>query len=475
MNKVDALQDVEQVEQLLETTEGKGYKRYSEYKDSGMKWINQIPSHWSTIKLKFISDIKFSNVNKHSIDEETPIRLCNYTDVYYNDVINNSLGFMKATASEQEIKRFKIQDDDVVITKDSEDPTDIAVPALVKGSFDDLLCGYHLALIRPDHNKCIGSFLLRAFSAEGIRQQFNIAASGVTRYGLPKQALNDSLFPLPPLEEQQAIARFLDEQTGRIDELIAAKRKLLDLLHEKRRAIITHAVTKGLDPDVQMKDSGVEWLGEVPEHWGVKRIKYICSSTSGFTPDTKNLDYWDGDIPWVSPKDMKHRYIYDTEDQITELAVEEVFHRKVDKESVLIVVRSGILKHTIPVAINKVSVEVNQDIWALKTNRIYSSEFLAWIIEGNQDTLLKIWRKPGTTVQSIESQYFFDTYVPMPPLEEQQEINKYLDEQTSKISEIELVTKNAIERLKELRVALISSAVMGEINVIKTEYNDVVK
>ncbi len=256
-------------EETLEAVYTRRHASYPAYKPSGVEWLRDVPEHWETLSLKHIANVQFSNVDKHTVEDEVPVRLCNYTDVYYNDSITEDLQFMVATATKHEISRFKLERGDVLITKDSEDWSDIAVPSLVADEFADVLCGYHLAQIRPRSTHCTGAYLARAFASSGIMDQFHVAATGVTRYGLPKNALRKAIFPVPPLEEQQAIARFLDEQTQKIDDLIEAKRSLLDLLKEKRQAVITHAVTRGLDPAAKLKSAGVEWLGDVPEHWDI--------------------------------------------------------------------------------------------------------------------------------------------------------------------------------------------------------------
>ncbi|MCK5505783.1 MAG: restriction endonuclease subunit S, partial [Thermodesulfovibrionia bacterium] len=253
------------------------FPSYPKYKDLGNEWLDEIPEHWDIQKLKYISFVKFSNVDKHKTEGEALVRLCNYVDVYYNDYITNNLELMGATASSTEIIKFTLKKGDTIITKDSESWDDIAVPAYVSSDLEGILCGYHLAQIRPKTEVLNGEFLFRSFCARGINDQFRIAATGVTRYGLGKYWLDNSIFPVPPKEEQSSIASFLDRETEKIDTLISKKERQIELLQEKRSALISHVVTKGLDPNVKMKDSGVEWIGEIPEGWEVRKLKYIAS------------------------------------------------------------------------------------------------------------------------------------------------------------------------------------------------------
>lgn len=254
-------------------------KPYRKYKDSGVEWIGEVPEHWGVEKLKWIAKVRLSNIDKKSKEGELAVELCNYVDVYYNDNITSDIEFMKATARQDQIDIFSLKEGDILITKDSETPDDIAVPAFVSSSLHGVVCGYHLAHVRPYRKYTDGKYLFRLFSAHGISDQFEISANGVTRFGIGKQAIDNSVFltppPPPPFEEQTAIAAYLDRKTTQIDNLISKKQKLIELLKEERAAIINQAVTKGLNPDAPMKDSGIEWLGEIPTHWAVKRLKWL--------------------------------------------------------------------------------------------------------------------------------------------------------------------------------------------------------
>jgi type I restriction enzyme, S subunit len=245
----------------LDTISGqRRFRPYPAYKDSGIEWLGEIPAHWEVRRLKTISSVQLSNIDKKSVEGQEPVRLCNYVDVYYNERITADLDFMTATATPEQVRRFSLRVGDVVVTKDSESWTDIAVPAVVASDLRDVVCGYHLALVRPTRD-CNGAFLARAFSAIGPRDQFQISANGITRYGIGADAIRTGLFAIPPPNEQGIIAAFLDRETARIDALMAKKEGLIELLQEKRTAVITCAVTKGLHPNIPMKDSGIEWLG----------------------------------------------------------------------------------------------------------------------------------------------------------------------------------------------------------------------
>ena len=248
------------------------FRSYPAYKPSGVEWLGDVPAHWKVQRLRNVADMRVSNVDKHVKDGEIPVRLCNYVDVYKNDYINGRLDFMRATATNEEIERFRLEEGDVLITKDSETWDDIGVPALVTEAADDLISGYHLALLRPQSDKVAGAYLLRVLQSKGLAYQFHIEAKGVTRYGLSHAGIKSVRLPLPPLPEQAAIVRFLGHADRRIRRYIRAKQKLIALLEEQKQAIIHQAVTGQIDvrtgqPYPAYKPSGIVWLGNVPAHW----------------------------------------------------------------------------------------------------------------------------------------------------------------------------------------------------------------
>ena len=164
------------------------FGRYAKYRESGVEWLGHIPAHWEVQRLKACATVHLSNVDKKSREGESEVLLCNYVDVYYNERIEADITFMPATATRDQIRRFSLRKGDVLVTKDSETWTDIAVPALVDEDLSGVLCGYHLALIRP-RSRVSGGFLARTLSAVGPRDQFHVAANGITRFGLTADAI----------------------------------------------------------------------------------------------------------------------------------------------------------------------------------------------------------------------------------------------------------------------------------------------
>ena len=233
----------------------------------------ELPPGWKLEKLKFFGDVRNSNVDKTISEDEEPVRLCNYTDVYYNDRITPDLHFMEGSATDAEIERFQLKRGQVIITKDSEGWDDIGIPALVTEDMPEVLCGYHLSVFEPGP-ELDGGFLAWLCRAEPLNGQFKLAANGVTRFGLGQYPMKNAFIALPALNTQRRIVRFLDEKAARIDGLIEKKRAHLARLAEKRMALITRAVTRGLNPDAPMKPSGIDWLGDIPAHWELRPLKF---------------------------------------------------------------------------------------------------------------------------------------------------------------------------------------------------------
>jgi len=442
------------------------FKSYPAYKDSGVEWLGEIPAHWEVKRLKTVASVQLSNVDKKSVEGQEEVRLCNYTDVYYNERITADLEFMAATATPEQARRFSLRAGDVLITKDSESWTDIAVPAVVAEDMPGVLCGYHLAHIRPG-NDCDGAFLFRAFAAMGPRDQFQVAANGITRFGLGGDAIRTGLFALPLLTEQRAIAAFLDRETARIDALVARKERLIALLQEQRTALITRAVTKGLDPTVPMKDSGVEWLGAIPAHWEVKRVKnlsrFVTSGSRGWAEH-----YTEEGSLFLRIGNLR------TDSIDLDLSDTQLVSPPQGAEGERTRVRAGDLLISITALIGAVGVVlegtpaafVNQHLALVRlSDKGVRPRWLGYCVlspVGQEQLRASLYggTKDGLSLDDIRS-----LAVLVPPRKEQERIIGILDSAGRHLDALVAKVHDAIDRLKEFRTALISAAVTGKIDV----------
>jgi type I restriction enzyme S subunit len=272
-------------------------------------------------------------------------------------------------------------------------------------------------------------------------------------------------FAAPTLPEQRQIAKFLDHETGKIDLLIEKQQALIALLKEKRQAVISHAVTKGLNPHAKMKDSGVEWLGEVPEHWEVKPLKYLMSLSSGGTPSKGNLAYWDGTVPWASSKDLKPEELFDTQDHITQKALDDKAAQLVPSGSILTVVRGMILQHTFPVVVARVPMAFNQDLKSILPTSEVDADFLSWLLRGASDVVLSSTDEAGHGTKVLRMETWLAIPVPVPPLKEQACVAANIVKRLDQLDTLNTDANHAIQLMQERRTALISAAVTGKIDV----------
>jgi type I restriction enzyme S subunit len=425
------------------------------------------PKGWTTKRIKFLADVQTSNVDKVTADDEEPVRLCNYTDVYYHDRITPDLPFMEATATPKEIDKFTLKAGQVIITKDSEGWDDIGISALVAEDMPGTLCGYHLAIFTPDNEQLDGGFLAWLCRADALNDQFKLSANGVTRFGLGQYAMKNSIIGAPPLDSQRRIAVFLDEKTAQIDSVIEKKQVLLDRLTEKRQAIITHAVTKGLNPAAPMKDSGINWLGHIPANWKVKRVKHIAKLESGHTPDKKVEEYWeDGDIPWVSLNDTAeiraNDYIADTKFKTNALGIANSSARLLPAQAVVFT-RDATIGES---AITTRPMAVSQHLIAwICDQRVLVPEYLLLLIYGMKGELLRLTN--GATIGTIGLGDVKELRVCVPPMGEQLEIVKWVFDLKEGIDRASSSVEASQDRLVEYRSALVTSAVTGQIEALR--------
>lgn len=286
---------------------------------------------------------------------------------------------------------------------------------------------------------------------------------------VPEDFLKDFVVAIPTSSEQQQIADFLDWKTGQIDRLIAKKRSLLAALAEQRMAVITSAVTRGLDPTAPLKDSGIPWLGKVPRHWDTCPMGFLVRISGGMTPSMNNADFWQGDIPWVTPKDMKVEFIADSIDHVTEFALSDSSLTLKEPGTVLVVVRGMILAHSFPTAITTAKVTINQDMKALHCEDRISSEFLFICLKGFEKIFVAFTEQSAHGTRKMETATLKKMVLPVPPPAEQAEISRFVRNENERLDGLVVATEKTIARLTEYRTALITAATTGKIDVRDVE------
>ncbi|HET7231593.1 MAG TPA: restriction endonuclease subunit S [Longimicrobium sp.] len=280
---------------------------------------------------------------------------------------------------------------------------------------------------------------------------------------------------VPPPGEQRAVAAFLDAATARIDRLIARKRTLMARIREKRAAVVWRAVTgalsaaeaerAGMEPGPATRNSGVGWMGHLPTHWRVVPLGTVARFRGGATPTRIDPDFWDGGIPWVSPKDMKRARIVDTAEHVSEPGVRATGLSLIAPGAVLVVVRGMILAHSFPVAINQVPVTINQDMKAIVPSDAVDARFLAWVLTGSARVLVALADESAHGTRKLDAAVLATHPVPLPPLPEQRAIAGWLDRETARLDRLIATLEATITRLREYRAALIGIVVSGQADV----------
>ena len=413
------------------------------------------------MKLRHVADVRNSNVDKVIVDGERPVRLCNYVDVYKNDFIDADMEFNAGSATATEIASFALRENDVIITKDSEDRTDIGVPALVRTTAPDLVCGYHLSMLRAKPGIGIGPFLFWALKSKPAREAFSNAAYGITRYGMTLGGMKDVVLPLPDLAPQKAIADFLDRETARIDQLIEKKQRLAALLGEKLEADILRAVTLGVDPNAELvPEDELEWTSHRPRHWKVYRLKHFFRENTKYSSDGQetlfSLRMKEGLIP--------HNDVSDKEILPSDL----INYKKVfPGQIVMNRMRAAIGLFGLADAPGIVSPDYSIfDVYP----SAHAAYFLRLFKTEPMMAAFRLLSKGLGTGHSgfmrLNADNFGRIRIAVPEHNEQRLISEYVEERIGQITHLQTKNDQSIDRLREYRAALITAAVTGQIDVL---------
>lgn len=415
-------------------------------------------------RLSHVAEVSVSTVDKHTVEGEVPVRLCNYVDVYKNDAIVDGLNFMSATATPEEIRRFSIAPGDTLFTKDSETADDIGVPAYVKTS-SPLVCGYHVAIARPRERAIHPRYLYWSLASSAAAQQWQVLATGVTRVGLRQSDIGKLSIWMPDLQEQAVIADFLDRETAKIDALIAKQHDLVTALRDRRESAVMDAVT-GHERTGPKRDSDVRWIGEVPEHWQVGNIRRYASMHSGHTPSRQVPEYWeDCTVPWFTLADVwqlrddTQIYLGETAERISELGLH-------NSSAELLPTGTVALSRTASVGFSGIMPEpmaTSQDFWNWVCGPDLLPEFLLRVFRAMRREMRSLMA--GSTHQTIYKTDAASFVIPVPPLDEQQTIVDHLDEELRRMDGLVDRATALVEVLQERRAALITAAVTGKLDV----------
>lgn len=415
-----------------------------------------VPAQWQLKPLRSVADYQVSNVDKLIAEDEEPVRLCNYVDVYHNERVDLTVPFMAATATAGEIERFGLKIGDVLITKDSEAWNDIGVPALICETADDLVCGYHLAMIRPNPDQIEGEFLFRCMQAKPVSIQLELAANGITRFGIPKSAIGSLSIPVPSLPDQRRIVGYIADQVQDIDALIDGKQKLEGLLAEKRRTLVAEAVMRGLDRSAPFRPSGIDWLGEIPAHWEIERSRWLFNERDQRSETGEEEMLTVSHITGVTPRSQKEVNMFEAE---TTAGYKLCFTGDLVINTLWAWMGA---MGTAPVD-GIVSPAYNVYTPGPRLLSAYVDALVRIPVFAQEVTRYSkgVW----SSRLRLYPEGFFETFWPVPPLDEQKQIVAYIAEERVKIDKLATATERSITLLKERRSALIAAAVTGQIAI----------
>lgn len=429
------------------------YQAYPEYKNSGIRWVDRIPSTWSTTPIKSIAKIVNGATPKSGVEEFwdgdvawiTPADMGKQPTPYINS------GARNITAKGYESCGTSLVPAGAIVLSARAPIGSLAI-ALNK------LCTNQGCKSLIPTEKIHNKFLYYVLNSS--TEQLNVLGRGTTFLELSADELGCFSFSLPPIEEQSVIANFLDHETAKIDTLIEKQQQLIQLLKEKRQAVISHAVTKGLNPNAPMKDSGVEWLGDVPEHWIIKKFSHCVAIRNGLIDPTV-LPYMDYVL--IAPNHIE------SETGVL-LSLETAIEQGADSGKYLCK-KGEVIYSKIRPALAKACISPSDeticsaDMYPMQGMAGLSNEFLYLTLLSNWFTSLVVLESDRVAMPKINREKLADIRLPVPPQSEQEAICLRTKDKISSIDHLLNKAHQAIVLMQERRTALISAAVTGKIDV----------
>ncbi|MBD2527377.1 restriction endonuclease subunit S [Nostoc sp. FACHB-133] len=440
------------------------YQGYEKYKDSGVEWLGEIPEHWNIQKFIRAAFFQEGPGLRNWQFADNGIRVICVTNITEKGIDFSSYQkFIEQEDYEKNYKHFTVKNNDLLLSSSGNSWGKVAE----YNSDEIVVLNTSTIRINEHETSCADRVFLKwTLQSFCLREQLSLLMTGSCQPNFGPSHLAKTIIAIPPLDEQKTIARFLDYKTKQIDDLIAKKEALIEKLDEKRTALISHAVTKGLDPNVPMRDSGVEWLGEIPKHWKPVKLKYICSLLRDGThlPPPRV----DNGIPLLSVRNIINNCFVNLEDDslISEKDFQELnkSFQVLENDILLAIVGATLGKVAIVKKMPRFTIQRSLAVLRSKAG-VCVHKFLFYFIK-SPDFQKLLWLNTGFSAQpGIYLGSLANFFVPIPPIAEQAKIITYLDQKITQIDQQKDKIKEAIERLKEYRTALITNAVTGKIDV----------
>ena len=437
------------------------WKRYQAYKDSGVEWLGEVPAGWevSSIKRHFLVQLGKMLQSEPSDPGDKLMPYLRAANISWEKILVDDIKEMWFSESEKE--RYRIENGDLLVSEGG----DVGRATLWNGELDECYIQNAINRVRSRNGALTSHLHYWLYFLKHVDYIDMLCNKATIAHYTAEKVMNTVYFR-PPLPEQHAIAAFLDRETARLDALIAKKQRFIELLEEKRQALITQAVTKGLDPDADMKDSGVEWLGEVPGHWDIWQIGHFARVGNGSTPSRSNAAYWiNGIYPWLNSSCVNHGLIRGSNQFVTKKALEECHLPCVPPGSILVAI-TGQGKTRGTAAILDIKATINQHLaFVTPEQNIVSPEYLQLIFTAAYRELRRISDDTGSTKGALTCEDISHFKVALPPLKEQEWLITTILSKLQSIAMVITSNQRQISLLYEYRTALISAAVTGNIDV----------
>ena len=440
--------------------------RYPKYKASDVEWIGKIPKDWQVLKVKHVGSSNPSKTNpKTACLKEKPVVFLPMERVHTDGIIDQEL---RLPYSQLKNGYTYFEENDALIAKVTPCFENGKI-VLIKNLATPVGFGStEFIVIRPNTQKVFPPFLFYLLYNEPLRsigKHFMTSAVGLKR--VPTEFVENFQIPIPTYQEQTHIADFLDHKTGQIDELIRIKERRIELLQEQRTALINQATTKGLDLNVKMKPSGVEWIGEIPVHWEVKRIKYLASLISkGTTPTTVGREILDeGEIRFIKGENIVDNQIELKPEHYIDEETNQMLKRSQLNENDVLFVIAGTIGKVSLIKSNHLPANTNQAISFIRPYKKELPEFIYYWLQS--DNIQKIvWLEVVQSAQpNLSMENLGNLYIAYPSIAEQHRIADYIADKTQTTVQLLQQAYKQIELLKEYRQSLISEVVTGKIDV----------
>jgi type I restriction enzyme S subunit len=436
-------------------------KRYPAYKDSGIEWIGEIPEHWEVKPIKYVGEIVLGKMltpdDKGGYFRKPYLRAQNITWEKTDTEDIKEMWF-----SEKDLSQYRLKENDLLVSEGGE----VGRTAIWQNELSECYIqnSVHKITIKSKNNP---HYYLYHFQIYGKTGYFDSIVNRVSIAHLTREKLKEIMFLAPTLSEQQTIANYLDRKTHQIDTLIENKQKQIDLLKEQRAAIINQAVTKGLNSNVKLKDSGIEWLGEIPEGWKPVKLKFLTSKIgSGVTPRGGSEVYQETGVPLLRSQNIySDRLRLDEVAYISQEIHDSMNSSKVQHNDVLLNITGASIGRCYYVTEEFGEANVNQHVCIIRPNERIKTIFLFNVLASTIGQFQVLNGQNGTSREGLNFEELGNFIIPLPPKTEQIKVIEFLDRASSKIFTSIDNLNNQMDLLQEYRTTLISEVVTGKIDV----------